>query len=53
LPGDFSDPTDFVSGVPKGSDDIAEVKWFSLHEANEMMLVKETAPEHFRNSALS
>jgi len=38
---------DFVSGSPKGSDDIAEVKWFSLREVNEMMLVKETASEHF------
>ena len=38
---------DFVSGNPKGSDDIAEVKWFSLREVNEMMLVKETASEHF------
>ena len=39
--------TDFVSGEPKGSDDIAEVKWFSLAEVNEMMLVKLTASEHF------
>ncbi len=39
--------TDFVSGNPKGSDDIAEVKWFSLAAVNEMMLVKETASEHF------
>lgn len=39
--------TDFVSGEPKGSDDISEVKWFSLAEVNEMMLVKETASEHF------
>jgi bifunctional NMN adenylyltransferase/nudix hydrolase len=38
---------DFVSGEPKGADDIAEVKWFSLRAVNEMMLVKETASEHF------
>ncbi len=38
---------DFVSGNLKGADDIAEVKWFSLREVNEMMLVKETASEHF------
>jgi len=39
--------SDFISGEPKGSDDIAEVKWFSLREVNEMMLVRETASEHF------
>jgi bifunctional NMN adenylyltransferase/nudix hydrolase len=39
--------TDYVSGETKGSDDIAEVKWFSLAEVNEMMLVKLTASEHF------
>jgi bifunctional NMN adenylyltransferase/nudix hydrolase len=38
---------DFVSGDPKGSDDIAEVRWFSLSQVNEMVLVKETAPEHY------
>jgi bifunctional NMN adenylyltransferase/nudix hydrolase len=38
---------DYVSGETKGSDDIAEVKWFSLAEVNEMMLVKLTASEHF------
>jgi bifunctional NMN adenylyltransferase/nudix hydrolase len=39
--------TDFVAGDPKGSDDIAEVKWFSLREVNEMMLVRLTAGEHY------
>ena len=39
--------TEFVSGNPKGSDDIAEVQWFSLRQVNEMMLVRETAGEHF------
>lgn len=39
--------TDFVSGNPKGSDDIADVKWFTLREINEMMLVKLTASEHY------
>ena len=38
---------DFVSGEPKGSDDIAEVRWFPLRAVNEMVLVKETASEHF------
>lgn len=38
---------DIVSGEPKGSDDIAEVKWFTLQEVNEMMLVKLTAGEHY------
>lgn len=38
---------DLVSGVPKGSDDIAEVKWFTLREVEEMMLVKLTASEHY------
>lgn len=39
--------TDFVSGDPKGSDDIAEVKWFTLRELEEMVLVKLTAAEHY------
>lgn len=39
--------TDFVSGDPKGSDDIADVKWFSLREVEEMMLVRLTATEHY------
>lgn len=39
--------TDFVSGDAKGSDDIAEVKWFTLREINEMMLVRLTAGEHY------
>jgi bifunctional NMN adenylyltransferase/nudix hydrolase len=39
--------TDFVSGDPKGSDDIAEVKWFSLRELEEMILVRLTAAEHY------
>ncbi len=38
---------DFVSGEPKGSDDISEVKWFSLREVEEMMLVRLTAGEHY------
>jgi bifunctional NMN adenylyltransferase/nudix hydrolase len=39
--------TDFVSGDPKGSDDISEVKWFGLREVEEMMLVRLTAGEHY------
>jgi bifunctional NMN adenylyltransferase/nudix hydrolase len=38
---------DLVSGDPSGSDDIAEVKWFTLREMEEMMLVKLTASEHY------
>jgi bifunctional NMN adenylyltransferase/nudix hydrolase len=39
--------TDFVSGDPKGADDIADVKWFPVAEVEEMMLVKLTASEHY------
>ena len=38
--------TDFVSGHPKGSDDIGEVQWFKLNEINEMMAQNRTADEH-------
>lgn len=38
--------TDFVSGTPQGSDDIAHVQWFSLNEVKQMFLQHETAPEH-------
>jgi len=38
---------DYISGEVKGSDDIAEVSWFTLAQVNEMMLVRETASEHF------
>jgi len=38
--------TDFISGSPEGSDDIAEVQWFSLADVNNMMEMKETANEH-------
>jgi bifunctional NMN adenylyltransferase/nudix hydrolase len=38
--------TDFVSGDPAGSDDIAEVKWFTLAEVQTMMDQQSTAEEH-------
>lgn len=37
---------DFISGEPKGSDDIAEVKWFKLPELKSMMEEERTAKEH-------
>lgn len=37
---------DFVSGSPQGSDDIAEVKWFSLAELENLMHARHTVPEH-------
>ncbi|MBS1505680.1 MAG: NUDIX domain-containing protein [Bacteroidetes bacterium] len=39
--------TDFISGNPEGSDDIAEVQWFKLNEMKVMIEQKETAEEHF------
>jgi bifunctional NMN adenylyltransferase/nudix hydrolase len=39
--------TDFISGNPVGSDDIAEVKWFKLNEIQSMMDQQFTAEEHF------
>ena len=38
--------TDFISGEPKGSDDIAEVRWIKLTEVNTMIKQGETAGEH-------
>lgn len=38
--------TDFISGEPSGSDDIAEVKWIPLNEVTELMKRNETASEH-------
>ena len=38
--------TDFVSGEPAGSDDVAEVRWFKLNEVGAMMEQKKTAEEH-------
>jgi bifunctional NMN adenylyltransferase/nudix hydrolase len=39
--------TDYVGGNPKGSDDIAEVKWFALTEVEKLLERKETAEEHY------
>jgi bifunctional NMN adenylyltransferase/nudix hydrolase len=38
--------TDFISGTPVGSDDLAEVKWFTLAEVATLFQNEETAPEH-------
>jgi bifunctional NMN adenylyltransferase/nudix hydrolase len=38
--------TDFVSGDPSGSDDIAEVRWFRLNDVRAMMEQNKTAEEH-------
>lgn len=38
--------TDFVSGSPAGSDDIAEVRWFPLNEVEMLITEKKTAAEH-------
>jgi bifunctional NMN adenylyltransferase/nudix hydrolase len=38
--------TDFVSGEPLGSDDIKDVRWFSLKQLTELMEQKTTAAEH-------
>lgn len=38
--------TDYVSGETKGSDDISEVKWFTLADVKLMMEKQETAAEH-------
>lgn len=32
---------DYVSGKPEGADDVAECKWFSIHELNNSLLVEE------------
>jgi len=39
--------TDYVSGEVKGSDDIAEVKWFTLKELTDMLENKTIAEEHY------
>ncbi len=38
--------TDYISGDPAGSDDIAEVQWFKLSDLEMMMNQKNTAEEH-------
>jgi bifunctional NMN adenylyltransferase/nudix hydrolase len=38
--------TDYVAGNPKGSDDIAEVKWFPLTAVEKLLEQKEAAEEH-------
>lgn len=39
--------TDYTGGEVKGSDDIAEVKWFTLKELSEMLENKSIAEEHY------
>jgi bifunctional NMN adenylyltransferase/nudix hydrolase len=41
--------TDYISGIPQGSDDIAEVKWFTLDTVLGMIDSKTIAPEHIRH----
>jgi bifunctional NMN adenylyltransferase/nudix hydrolase len=38
--------TDFVNGDPKGKDDIAQVKWFTITEVANLQNQKQTAEEH-------
>lgn len=38
--------TDFISGSPSGSDDIAEVRWFNLADVAQLMNDEKTAAEH-------
>lgn len=38
--------TDFLSGQPAGSDDIAEVNWFTLADVKTLMSENRTAEEH-------
>lgn len=38
--------TEFISGNPEGSDDIAEVKWFTLQQVSEMIDVGQTTETH-------
>ncbi len=44
--------TDFISGDPAGSDDIAEVKWFTLNDVQSMMDQQFTAEEHIPQLSL-
>lgn len=39
--------TDFISGTPKGNDDIAEVKWYSLVEVEQLLEQGAHAEEHY------
>jgi bifunctional NMN adenylyltransferase/nudix hydrolase len=38
--------TDYISGDPKGSDDIGEVRWFQLSDVHSMIGENFTADEH-------
>lgn len=38
--------TDFIAGDPAGSDDVAEVQWYTLPEVAALMAANRTAPEH-------
>jgi bifunctional NMN adenylyltransferase/nudix hydrolase len=44
--------TDFISGDPAGSDDIAEVRWIKLSEVEAMIQKQETASEHLPQLSL-
>lgn len=39
--------TDFIAGNPKGSDDIADVDWFTLEKVEKMLNTHEVAEEHY------
>lgn len=39
--------TDFISGMPKGNDDIAEVSWYSLNEVKQMLEQHTISEEHY------
>jgi bifunctional NMN adenylyltransferase/nudix hydrolase len=41
--------TDYISGLPQGSDDIAEVKWLTLDTVLGMIDSNTIAPEHIRH----
>ena len=44
--------TDFISGEPAGSDDIAEVRWFKLDDVDKMIRDQSTAQEHYPQLSL-
>ena len=41
--------TDYIEGEALGSDDIAEVRWFTLETIQKMIEAEQTAPEHTKH----